>query len=768
MPESRPLLADAERYTTTIDPVSRGGGEKFHPRSVQQAREHLLPQAIELRRRLQELPPDRRGPKVVFFATLLPNYLANTYYPRQLLSYLNLVPLGSLRSTGTLRTERRERAETPTKTLVLAGDDAAIQGLARLLEGAVIARTPKQALEDLRQIEELRIPELPDVAGVAGAEPAPLGIYEAVFHPDSEGLGVVRQPIDEATFEKWRRVVANEEGEILETYRREIGGLTFVPVRLATHAVPVVAAFNPLRSLRPLPELRPLPDVMRGGPTIPAPPAGLRPRRAAPIAVFDGGMDAGAPHFQPYVTLTDLATRPTDARALGHGTAVTSALLYGHLGGAVEVPQPPAPVHHYRVLPANPNVDPNLYVLLDQIQDTVRNGPRYDLVSLSVAPYESVDDASAPSRWTATLDELAYERDVLFVVAAGNNGGDDPATGLNRVQLPGDMVNGIAVGACTTPEPESPWARADYSAIGPGRPGARIQPMGVAFGGTTGRLFECVTATGSLGGWTGTSFAAPFVAGGLASLSAALGARSDPDTLRCLAVHSAERSAPDQRDQLGYGRLPRDFAQALEGDDGSVTLIYRGRAERRRVDRLLIPFPGGIPGGTRVGISWTLAYRSPTDPAEAAEYTKASLDTVFRPHQFMHTLTEDRRSTPVNIREQTTAIGAALARGATLSAHPRSKSSQGGAEAGLRDDGKWETLRHESVGMLARSLSRPVLDLGYLARDAGALIATAAPIPYTVAVTVRVGGDIDLYSRVTAEYGLLVPIELRSQARLQA
>jgi len=45
--------------------------------------------------------------------------------------------------------------------------------------------------------------------------------------------------------------------------------------------------------------------------------------------------------------------------------------------------------------------------------------------------------------WTATLDQLCANYDILLTVAVGNDG---EAEGAARIQPPGDMVNAIAVG----------------------------------------------------------------------------------------------------------------------------------------------------------------------------------------------------------------------------------------------------------------------------------------------------------------------------------
>ena len=40
----RPFLVNGERLGSEIEGVQAGGGDKFHPRTAEEAREHLLPQ----------------------------------------------------------------------------------------------------------------------------------------------------------------------------------------------------------------------------------------------------------------------------------------------------------------------------------------------------------------------------------------------------------------------------------------------------------------------------------------------------------------------------------------------------------------------------------------------------------------------------------------------------------------------------------------------------------------------------------------------------
>ena len=235
---------------------------------------------------------------------------------------------------------------------------------------------------------------------------------------------------------------------------------------------------------------------------------------------------------------------------------------------------PAANIDHYRVVPTpDPATDPEAYWVLDQIEELVC-AHRHPIVNLSLGPAVCVEPDGEPSRWTNTLDRLAYEEGTLFVIAAGNNGLQDHATALDRVQAPADMANGLSVGACTAHAPEADWERTPYSAIGPGRTGSKVQPTGVQFGGTTGNLFQALMPDGTIAEADGTSFAAPLVTHSLIRLCRELGpSRANANALRAISVHLAEVPLGDG-DGLGHGQVPAALRlrPRMQGERGDPPL----------------------------------------------------------------------------------------------------------------------------------------------------------------------------------------------------
>jgi hypothetical protein len=752
------LLVNGERLKREVDRTA-GGGQKFHPYTGEEAREWIRPQLAALRESVADIPDENRGPRILFQATLFPNYLAASYFPSHLFSELDLVPVGSRSATAVYKTRTSERPDALTKSLILAGTDESLDSFVALAGSSVVTRSFRAAADQLRELAEVRLARPEEVLGPREyPDTGELLDLEAVLHPGAGSRSDRLSPVDDETFEKWVAFVEELNGQVIVDYRRTVGGLTFVPVRLVDAAVRQTVEFNPLRSLRPLPSMRPVvPGILRSTGMSVVAPVDPTPAAETKVAIFDGGTEATA--VLPTCTVVDVTSEPSDSLYCDHGSGVTAAVLYGNIEPDGILPAPSVHATHYRVVP-HPNAgnDPEVYWVLDQIERVVR-AEQPDIVNLSLGPNISVEDSEEPNRWTSTLDELAYEHDVLFVVAAGNNGEEDRATGLNRVQVPADMANGLSVGACNVHHPEQHWLRASYSAVGPGRAGSRVQPSGVQFGGDGARPFYGVMPDGRLKATCGTSFAAPLVTHALSRLGGLLGRdRTTLNNLRAFAVHLADRHHQHEEMvlEIGHGRFAHDFEPALAVDARECLVLYEDHLDRNELVALPLPVPGGVDQGI-IELAWTLVVTSPTEPSQPLEYTRASLDVVFRPHDQRYVLTKEGSRRTVDVSEDQELVGSLYADGYEIGSAPATLAVPGsyGTEDERRDSGKWETVRHFRRRFRASSLRNPQLELAYLAREGGLLAQVAPPIDYTLLVSVRGPASLDLYSMVRAQFSVL-------------
>ncbi|WP_157664954.1 S8 family serine peptidase, partial [Prescottella equi] len=407
------------------------------------------------------------------------------------------------------------------------------------------------------------------------------------------------------------------------------------------------------------------------------------------------------------------------------------------------------------------------YWVLDQIKETVREGG-HKIVNLSLGPTLAVEDDMEPNRWTSELDQLAWDNDVLFVVAAGNDGDADREAGLHRVQVPADMANGLTVGACDAPSPAAKWSRAPYSSMGPGRHGNRVQPMGVQFGGASSQMFNVLRTDGTFLEAAGTSFAAPVVTHSLAELVNHL-PRVNANVLRAFAVHFAER--PRQhvklRDEIGHGRLPLSFVDSLECNADEVHVLLIDDIQHGDLAGYQLPVPDAV--SSQIKMRVTMVYSSPVDPTQPTEYTNAALELSFRPHQHRFTFKppkgDNAKSVVLDLRSPD--ARALMTDGWSPSQEPATKTlstAKGRTEQQLRDAGKWETIRTHQITLNPDEVDRPRLEVSYVARRAGGLDREPTEVPFAVLVTVTDPSSAGtLYDAVSAQFSALRPTQRATQ-----
>ncbi|MBK9427575.1 MAG: S8 family peptidase [Gammaproteobacteria bacterium] len=717
------LLGKGERLIEDVVGV-RGGGPKQHPYSFDEARTRLAPRIAQVVEAIDRLP-DNACPddKVVATVTLNPEYIAKSYYPDDLFSAVGIEPVGSRpkRITPEKRSRGRVPEETITTEFFVMGSRDAFRNWQRGLQGWLPAS--KQA-QELATIEEVSAPSVADkIKGVIPRHGET--VFEVVIHADAL-FGENR------LLPMFRAYLKGLGLESPLTRRFYAGGLCFVELDAPAELAESIATFTPVRALRQMPKLRTLRPTIRTSsiPTqslaLPVEPALDSSIRAA---IFDGGLPGNH-------ALTAWA-RPIDATGIGstddeylqHGTHVTSAFLFGHIDPTKPLPRPYAPVDHYRVLDNTPGQNPHeLFEVLERIE-SVLVANHYDFINISLGPNLPIEDDDVHA-WTAVLDERFSRGTTLAAIAVGNDGEGDAIRGLNRIQVPADSVNALAIGACDSPD--APWQRAAYSSIGPGRSPGLIKPDIVAFGGSLQRPFLVVSHTNSLAidATGGTSFAAPSVLRMAAGIRAHIGPNLGTLAIRALLIHSAE-TTDLPIEEIGRGRLASTLESILVCGDDTVRVIYQGTISPARYIRAPIPFPTtAIPGTVR--IESTLCYATAVDPHHPGNYTRAGLEIAFRPH-------DGKRKAPDKL-------------------HADTKSYFGKAQSGLseddlrRDSWKWENCLHASSSFQGRSLSNPVFDIHYNARLEGRNFAPDHELSYALVITIHAKKLTDLYDQVVRKY----------------
>ena len=318
--------------------------------------------------------------------------------------------------------------------------------------------------------------------------------------------------------------------------------------------------------------------------------------------MFDGGIDPNHPLLRGYAEQDEGLSIKTPAAAEGiaHGTAVAGAMLYGPLNdhdAKTPLPALAVSVVSIRALPTSNPADIDLYESIDVIEAAVPARKDIKVFNVSFGPRGPILDDMI-SRFTFALDLLAVGHKIAFCVAVGNDGA--AGSGMNRIQAPADLVNGLGIGAYT--ERRNGKVHAPYSCQGPGRECAKLKPDVVAFGGCDQRPIHLVAvAPGIKVLSAGTSFASPIVAA-LGGQVAESFERGTALLARALLIHSAEHPNDEPDNFLGHGIVPANLDGLLRCEEKAVTVIYQGDIAAKKMVKLRILLPPNVVTNGKVAV----------------------------------------------------------------------------------------------------------------------------------------------------------------------
>lgn len=729
MSQTNFLIGRGELLTHDIKAPRRKPG-KVEVYSLQEAIRRLSPQFSETASELDALPPEAcPGDFGVARLTMNPSYIARSFFPVAMLRTVGLESVGSrtVKVTPYGWTKKGAPQECTTTELFVAGKRQAFRNLRSWTRGLV--EETDEAL-DLAHIEQFAafLPE----ERIASYGSKTDRFFEVGIHllPDEDRLFVQR------AFARYAKSIGVK---VHGTLGFTAGGLWFVPVEGKSDDMERLAEFVFVRVIRPVPKLRGLRPVHRAGSVaVSCSLPSEQPLSSEPkVAILDGGLPkqhAIHPWLRSYRVLDEGAEDDPDG--LEHGLAVTSAFLFGPIQPNGAAARPFAYADHLRVLDRDSGAeDPlELYRTLGFVEQVLLSR-QYQFVNLSLGPDLPVEDTDVHA-WTSVIDDLLSDGDTLMAVAIGNNGEMDRPSGNARVQVPADCVNALAVGASN--DMEAKWTRAPYSAIGPGRSPGVVKPDLMAFGGAAAKYFH-VLAVGkkpTLVPQLGTSFASPYLLRSAVGIRAILGSELSPLAIKALLVHAADPLEHDKL-EVGWGKVPEDLMDVIACPEGVARVVYQGELKPGKYLRAPLPLPaGGLKG--KIRLKATFCYASPTDPQDAAAYTRAGLETVFRPN-------EER-------------VKDGKANADTKGFFDMKNSA---TEKERRSDmGKWETVLHGAKKMYGSSLKNPVFDIHYNAREAGGRAMNAEKIRYALIITVEAPKHADLYNEILRAYAkTLVPIQ---------
>ncbi len=705
--------------------------KKAHPYGLTEAKTQLIPQIVSAVLDIQALPQAACPSDVaVIKVDLHPSYIAKSFFPTALLRQAGLTPVGSRTVRVRPRKDLRKSAPTECETtqIFVAGSRNTFAKLPSF--ATQLVENTKEALQfaEIEQLSSMTPNDRLRISALGANHVFEIGLH---LLPD--------QPADELR-KSFVQYAKSCGFEVNSEFDFPVGRMIFMAAQGNADGLTELAKFSLLRVVRSMPPIRNARPFTRGAPisvgfSIPT----SQPLSSEPtVAILDGGLPSKHPlgAFIGRYEKSDPAAGDV-ADYLDHGLGVTSAFLFGPIEPSVEAQRPYSYVDHFRVLDEfSSKEDPfELYRTLAHVEEILLSRT-YQFLNLSLGPDLPTDDLDVHA-WTAVLDTVLSDGETLMTVAVGNNGQRDSANRFDRIQVPSDSVNALSIGAAN--HSSSNWARADYSARGPGRSPGRRKPDVVAFGGSPKEYFH-VAAAGlkpELAATMGTSFAAPYALRTAVGVRAVLGEVVHPLTIKALIVHAAKNDTESPVTDIGWGRVPSDLNEIITCGDGVARIIYQGLLRPGKYLRAPVPLPVASLQG-RVRLIATFCYASPVDVEDAAAYTKAGLTITFRP----------------NVDK---------AAGKQVKTRSFFSLSEFKTEQEQRSDlGKWETVLHASDRMLGSSLKNATFDIHYNARDGGAAAGAGTElIRYALVLTVEAPNHANLHEDILSAHTLLKAIEPR-------
>jgi hypothetical protein len=725
------LIGRGELLTHEIK-APRHGMKKVEVYTLREAKSRLVPQFSKVATSLDNLPAEAcPGDLGVARLVLNPSYIARSFFPAAMLHDTDLESVGSraVKLIPEKWSKKGQPSESTTTELFVVGKRQVFRRLkdwtGQLAEGTNEAK-------DLSHIERFAAFEPED--RIVSLGKGKDHFFEVGVHllPDDNRQFVQRAFVKYAT---------DVGVTIYADLAFSAGNLWFLPVKGTRDEIKRLAKFSFVRVIRPMPKLRGMRPIQRStGVTVACNLPVEQPLSSEPkVAILDGGLPKQhsiGPWLHTYRALDQKVLDDPDG--LKHGLGVTSAFLFGPITPNSIAVRPYSYVDHLRVLDReSESEDPlELYRTLGLVEEVLLSR-QYQFINLSLGPDLPIEDTDVHA-WTSVIDDLLSDGDTLMTVAVGNNGERDRLAGNARVQVPSDCVNALSVGAADNVG--ATWARAAYSAIGPGRSPGVVKPDLMAFGGdAAGSRYFHVLAEGTKPTLTpqlGTSFAAPYLLRHAVGVRAILGADLTPLAIKALLVHTADPSTHDKF-EVGWGKVPEELMEVITCPAGVARVVYQGELKPGKYLRASLPLPlDGLQGDVR--LKATFCYASPTDPQDAVAYTRAGLEITFRPN--------DKK-----VKEGKTNADAKSFFNMKKFATEEERRS---------DRGKWETVLHGSQSKRGRSLNNPVFDIHYNAREAGGPTTNAEKIRYALIISIEAPKHADIYNDILRAYAkTLVPIQ---------
>ena len=335
------------------------------------------------------------------------------------------------------------------------------------------------------------------------------------------------------------------------------------------------------------------------------------------IGVIDTLFDRNV-YFSEWVDYHDMVDNsiPKNQNDYRHGTAVSSIIVDGaRLNPWLDDGCGRFKVRHFGVAVGSQF---SSFTIVKQIKSIITNNSDIKVWNISLGSNQEIND-NFISAEAATLDQIQYENDVIFVVAGTNK----PNENIVKIGSPADSINSMVVNAVTKSGLSTKYTRKGLALSFFAKPDVSY------YGGSEEQYIQVCEPLGAAY-VAGTSFAAPWIARKLSYLIDVLGlGREVAKALIIDAARSWNQSpTPEEVSLYGHGVVPIRIEDIVQTQDDEMKFLVSDISEKWNTYNYNFPVPlkeDKYPYVARA----TMCYFPICDRTQGVDYTNTELNLHF-------------------------------------------------------------------------------------------------------------------------------------------
>lgn len=335
------------------------------------------------------------------------------------------------------------------------------------------------------------------------------------------------------------------------------------------------------------------------------------------IGVIDTLFDKRV-YFNEWVDYHEMVSKdiPKTLNDYRHGTAVSSIIVDGPaLNPWLEDNCGRFKVRHFGVAVGSQF---SSFSIIKQIKSIVLSNTDIKVWNISLGSNQEIND-NFISAEAATLDQIQYENNVIFVIAGTNKPNQD----IVKIGSPADSINSLVVNSVTKNKLSTKYSRKGLVLSFFAKPDVSY------YGGSEEQYIQVCEPLG-LASVAGTSYAAPWIARKLSYLIDIIGLNRE--VAKALIIDAArgwnEKPTPEEVALYGHGIVPIKIDEIIQTKDDEIKFVVSDISEKWNTYNYHFPVPlknDKFPYIARA----TMCYFPMCNRSQGVDYTNTELNLHF-------------------------------------------------------------------------------------------------------------------------------------------